>query len=90
MSTHTKGGPRAPPPHQQMDEGSLAPLTWAASATPTPYTASGCPKGHASEGRGEGEGQETNTVKCFRVPGAVPNCWHKMTSCFSSAPLPQP
>lgn len=77
------------PPTAADRHGSPAPLMWAASTTPAPHT-SGCPKGHDDEGRGEGEGQETHTVKCFRVPGAVPRHWRKTTSCFSSAPLPEP
>ena len=51
------------PPHQQMDEGSLAPLTWAASATPTPYTASGCPKGHAMREEERGKDRKQTPLR---------------------------
>lgn len=38
--------------------------------------------------RGEGEGQETHTVKCFLVPGAVPRRWRKTTVVSALPPSP--
>lgn len=75
-----------PPSQQQID---MVPglLMWAASTTPAPHT-SGCPKGHGNDGgRGEGEGQETHTVKCFRVPELCPGTRRQVVSAL---PPPEP
>lgn len=78
------------PPHKQMDSGSHSSFHMGHLTNPNTTHYMWPPQRTRQQWKGEGEGQETNTVKCFRVLGATPSPWHQMTNCFICVPLPQP